>query len=117
MPSLKTNLSLGLSLALSMGLAAAADEAAPKKEKPKSFKPVAVTAVKAATAPTLDGDAGDAVWKSAPVLNLKAVKGVNFEVKSYSCWKNGDGMRWVLGPARSVAGTRCATRCSVPRSV
>lgn len=79
MPSLKTNLSLGLSLALSMGLAAAADEAAPKKEKPKSFKPVAVTAVKAATAPTLDGDAGDAVWKSAPVLNLKAVKGVNFE--------------------------------------
>ena len=38
------------------------------------------------------------------------------EVKSYCCWKNGDGMRWVM-PAWSVAGTRPAARCSVPRSV
>ena len=38
-------------------------------------------------------------------------------VKSYCCWKNADGMRWVMPPVRSVAGTQPAVRFSVPRSV
>ena len=35
-------------------------------------------AVKASAPPKLDGVADDAVWKSAPVMNVKAVKGYNF---------------------------------------
>lgn len=49
------------------------------KEKPKAFKPVPVKAVKAATAPKLDGLADDAAWKNAPALEFKAVKGKNFK--------------------------------------
>ncbi|MBE0530966.1 MAG: ethylbenzene dehydrogenase [Rhodospirillales bacterium] len=37
-----------------------------------------VTAVKGSAAPTLDGDAGDAVWGQATATSIKAVKGVNF---------------------------------------
>lgn len=37
-----------------------------------------VTAVKASAAPTLDGNANDAVWGSAPATAIKAIKGVNF---------------------------------------
>lgn len=37
-----------------------------------------VTAVKASAAPTLDGNADDAVWSQAPTTAIKAVKGVNF---------------------------------------
>lgn len=48
-------------------------------EKPKASKPVNVTAVKAAVAPKLDGVSDDAAWKSAPVLNFKAIKGANFK--------------------------------------
>lgn len=54
-----------------------AKEPAPK-DKPKEMKPITVTAVMAAAAPKLDGDAGDAIWKTAPVTKLKAVKGANF---------------------------------------
>lgn len=50
-----------------------------KKEKPKAFKPVPVAAVKATAPPKLDGIADDAVWKSAPVIAIKAVKGKNFK--------------------------------------
>ena len=49
------------------------------QEKAKSFRPVDVVAVKAATAPKLDGMANDAVWKDAPVVKFSAVKGVNFK--------------------------------------
>lgn len=49
------------------------------QEKPKAFKPTPVTAVKAAAAPKLDGMGDDAVWKNAPVVNFKAVKGANFK--------------------------------------
>lgn len=49
------------------------------QEKPKPQKPVPVAAVKAATAPKLDGVADDAVWKTAPVVRLEAIKGVNFK--------------------------------------
>ena len=51
--------------------------AAQAQEKPKSFKDV--VAVKAASAPKLDGMADDAVWKSAPVVKFSAVKGANFK--------------------------------------
>lgn len=60
-------------------LAATSVLAQEKKEKPKAFKPVPVTAVKAVAAPKLDGVADDAVWKAAPVLNIKAIKGANFK--------------------------------------
>ena len=53
--------------------------AAQAQEKPKSFKAVDVVAVKAASAPKLDGMADDAVWKSAPVVKFSAVKGANFK--------------------------------------
>lgn len=49
------------------------------QEKPKPQKPVPVAAVKAAAAPKLDGVADDAVWKTAPVVRLEAIKGVNFK--------------------------------------
>lgn len=66
-------------LALTLGLAfAAAREPAPK-DKPKEMKPVVVTAVPAAAAPTLDGSAADAVWKTAPAVKFEAVKGYNFK--------------------------------------
>jgi hypothetical protein len=51
---------------------------AQEKEKPKAQKPVPVPAVKADAAPKVDGSADDAVWKTAPVVKLEAVKGVNF---------------------------------------
>jgi hypothetical protein len=41
-------------------------------------KPIIVPAVKAAAAPTLDGNASDEVWKKAPVVPFEAVKGVHF---------------------------------------
>ncbi len=41
-------------------------------------KPVIVSAAKAATAPKLDGDASDEIWKKAPVVKFEAVKGVHF---------------------------------------
>jgi hypothetical protein len=66
-----------LTLAVSLALAAGREPA--PKEKPKEMKPIIVTAVMAAAAPTVDGDAKDAVWKSAPVTKLAAVKGCNFK--------------------------------------
>ncbi|MDP2825704.1 MAG: ethylbenzene dehydrogenase-related protein [Sulfuritalea sp.] len=65
------------SLALAANVAGAAKEPAPK-EKPKEMKPITVTAVMAAAAPGIDGSASDAIWKTAPVTKLKAVKGANF---------------------------------------
>ena len=59
--------------------AALASSYAVAQEKPKAFKPTPVTAVKAAAAPKLDGMGDDAVWKNAPVVNFKAVKGANFK--------------------------------------
>lgn len=37
-----------------------------------------VTAIKASAAPTLDGNANDPMWQSAPKTNIHAVKGANF---------------------------------------
>ncbi|CAA7619617.1 Ethylbenzene dehydrogenase [Magnetospirillum sp. LM-5] len=72
MKKLMSSVAIVLPLLLSAGMANA-------QEKPKSFKPVPVTAVKAAAAPVLDGDASDAVWKAAPVVKFDAIKGVNFK--------------------------------------
>jgi general stress protein YciG len=66
-------------LTLAVGLALAAGREPAPKEKPKEMKPVAVTAVMAAAAPAIDGDGKDAVWKTAPVTRLSAVKGCNFK--------------------------------------
>lgn len=55
-----------------------AKEPAPK-DTPKELNPVTVTAVMAAAAPAVDGDANDAVWETAPAVKLEAVKGANFE--------------------------------------
>ncbi|MBC7951680.1 MAG: ethylbenzene dehydrogenase [Rhodospirillaceae bacterium] len=74
MKLLKTSLALSLPLALIAGMSMAAEQ-----EKPVAKDPVPVKAVKASTAPVLDGDASDAVWKTAPVVKLKAIKGVNFK--------------------------------------
>ena len=71
---LKSSISLAVLATLLSANAFAQD-----KEKPKAFKPVPVVAVMAAAAPKLDGVADDAVWKDAPVVNLKALKGVNFK--------------------------------------
>lgn len=68
------SIALALPLVIVVGLAQAQE----KKEKPKAFKPIPVTAVKTSAAPKLDGVADDAVWKTAPVTKLKAVKGKNF---------------------------------------
>ena len=65
-------------LAFGANLASAAKEPAPK-DKPKEMKPISVTAVMASAAPAVDGDAKDAIWKSAPVTKLNAVKGANFK--------------------------------------
>ena len=67
-----------IALAIVAAVASSGVLAQEKKEKPKAHKPVPVAAVKVAAAPKLDGVADDAAWKSAPVLNFKAVKGVNF---------------------------------------
>lgn len=72
------SVALALPLALAVGVATAAGREPAPKEKPKALKPVTVTAIMASAAPTLDGDAGDAVWKSAPVTKYEAVKGFNF---------------------------------------
>ncbi len=66
------------SLTLAVTLAPAAKEPAPK-DKPKEHKPITVTAVVAAAAPDIDGDAKDAIWKQAPVTKLSAIKGANFK--------------------------------------
>jgi len=66
-----------LTLAVSLAFGAGREPA--PKEKPKEHKPIVVTAVMASAAPTLDGDAKDAVWKSAPATKLAAVKGCNFK--------------------------------------
>jgi hypothetical protein len=58
---------------------AVAGTAAFAQEKPKAQKPIPVPAVKADAAPKVDGAADDAVWKSAPVVKLEAIKGVNFK--------------------------------------
>ena len=66
-----------LTLAVSLAFAAGREPA--PKEKPTEKKPITVTAVTVAAAPTLDGDAKDAIWKTAPVTKLNAVKGCNFK--------------------------------------
>jgi hypothetical protein len=66
-------------IALAVGLAFAAGREPAPKDKPKEHKPVTVTAVTAATPPTLDGSAADAIWKTAPVTRFEAVKGFNFK--------------------------------------
>lgn len=76
MTLIRNTIALAVIAALASSGAAFAQE---KKEKPKPQKPVAVTAVKAAAAPKLDGVADDAVWKTAPVIKLTAIKGVNFK--------------------------------------
>ncbi|MDP2823165.1 MAG: ethylbenzene dehydrogenase-related protein [Sulfuritalea sp.] len=66
-----------LTLAVSLALAAGREPAS--KDKPKEFKPVPVTAVMATAAPAIDGSGADAIWKTAPVTKLEAVKGCNFK--------------------------------------
>jgi hypothetical protein len=66
-----------LTLAVSLAFGAGREPA--PKDKPKEFKPITVTAVMAAAAPGIDGSASDAIWKSAPVTKLEAVKGCNFK--------------------------------------
>lgn len=66
-----------LTLAVSFALADGREPA--PKEKPKELKPIVVTAVMAAAAPGIDGDAKDAIWKTAPVTKIEAVKGCNFK--------------------------------------
>lgn len=66
-------------LSLAIGTAFAAGREPAPKEKPKEMKPITVTAVAAAAAPVLDGDTKDAIWKTAPVTKLNAVKGCNFK--------------------------------------
>lgn len=68
-----------IALAVAAAIASTGALAQEKKEKPKAFKPVPVTAVKASAAPKLDGVADDAVWKGAPELKFNAVKGANFK--------------------------------------
>lgn len=68
----KNSIALAVMLALAGGTALA-------QEKPKAQKPIPVPAVKADAAPKVDGSAEDAIWKSAPVVKLEAVKGVNFK--------------------------------------
>ncbi len=66
-----------LTLAASLAFGAGREPA--PKEKPKEFKPVAVTAVMVSAAPAIDGDASDTAWKSVPVTKFEAVKGSNFK--------------------------------------
>lgn len=68
-----------LASTLSILLAAAFAAPASAQDKPKSYKPAAVSAAKTSTTPKLDGVADDAVWKAAPVYKFKAIKGVNFK--------------------------------------
>ena len=75
----RKTLAVAVSLALSASLAVGAGREPAPKEKPKEHKPIVVTAVMAAAAPAIDGEAKDAIWKSAPVTKLKAVKGCNFK--------------------------------------
>ena len=71
---IKNSIAIAVMMAVAGGAAVAQE-----KEKPKAQKPVPVAAVKADVAPKVDGSADDAVWKSAPVVKLEAVKGVNFK--------------------------------------
>ena len=66
-------------LTLSLPACLLAGAAFAQAEKPVPLKPVPVTAVKAAAAPVLDAANADGVWKTAPVVALKAQKGVNFK--------------------------------------
>ena len=50
-----------------------------------------------------------------PEANDHVLQG-EWRVKSYCCWKNGDGVQWMRLPLWSVAGTRFAAQFSVPRS-
>lgn len=68
-----------IALAVAIAFASTGAFAQEKKEKPKPHKPIPIAAVKAATAPKLDGVADDAAWKTAPVMNFKAIKGANFK--------------------------------------
>jgi len=54
--------------------------------------------------------------KAVAIHDIGDKDAVREAVKSYCCWKNGDGMRWMI-PGRSAAGTRFAARFLVPRSV
>lgn len=72
-------LTLAVMTALAFGAnVAVADKQPAPKDKPKELKPIVVTAVMTSAAPAIDGDAKDAIWKTAPVTKLKAVKGANF---------------------------------------
>lgn len=76
----KSALALSVASVSAMALLSSADLFAQEaKEKPKSFKPEAVTAVKVSTPPKLDGVGDDAAWKNAPMLKFHAVKGANFK--------------------------------------
>lgn len=66
-------------VAFVLPLCVTAGTIAAEAEKPVAKPPVPVPAVKAAAAPTLDGDASDAAWKAAPVVKVNAIKGVNFK--------------------------------------
>lgn len=75
----RKTLTIAVIAALAFGAnVASAKEPAPK-DKPKEMKPITVTAVMAAAAPAVDGDAKDAVWKTAPAVKLEVVKGANFK--------------------------------------
>ncbi len=50
-----------------------------EEEKKVPLKPIPVHAVKAAAAPVLDAAVADGIWKTAPVTEVKALKGVNFK--------------------------------------
>lgn len=73
----QTVMSVAVLASLALAASAFAKEPAPK-DKPKEMKPIIVTAVMAAAAPKVDGDASDAIWKTVPVTKLKVVKGANF---------------------------------------
>jgi hypothetical protein len=79
MKSTFTKVAVIAPLTLAVGLAFAAGREPAPKDKPKEHKPITVTAVAASAAPKLDGDASDAIWKTAPVTKLSAVKGCNFK--------------------------------------
>lgn len=74
----QTVMSVAILASLALVGNAFAKEPAPK-DKPKELKPVPVTAVMAAAAPKVDGDASDAIWKTAPVVKFAAVNGANFK--------------------------------------
>lgn len=52
---------------------------AQSKKKPKSYKPVTITAKPTYQPPMIDGKANDAVWQAGPAVTLKAYDGTNFK--------------------------------------